>query len=213
MPDIGGKSDRPLELVARIVRERHGGASLSAIAAGLSDDGVPTAHGAEWWPATIAKCCRAGCCASEIWSGSAGVTWAEPVSHLCEWSASLMRCVGGRLTMGVLGRHRVIGSLLSRVLELIVAMWRFGGGALGVVAATGGWVDGCRHRWEWRRCGPPVGARWAARRRRFRCAVGGRAYWACEFPWLAGRNRVLVEGELLVVVDVHRQSGDLRFCG
>ncbi len=38
------------------VREREGGASLSAIADGLTDERVPTAHGGErWWPATVRK--------------------------------------------------------------------------------------------------------------------------------------------------------------
>jgi hypothetical protein len=38
------------------VRERRNGASLGAIAAALTADGVPTAHGgAQWWPATIRK--------------------------------------------------------------------------------------------------------------------------------------------------------------
>jgi hypothetical protein len=43
------------ELVERIVREREGGASLSAIAASLTADGVATAHGGKWWPGTIRK--------------------------------------------------------------------------------------------------------------------------------------------------------------
>ena len=44
------------ELVERIVRERRAGASLSAIADALTDEGVPTAHGgARWWPATVRK--------------------------------------------------------------------------------------------------------------------------------------------------------------
>lgn len=44
----------PPALVARIRRARKGGASLSAIARRLNDEGVPTAHGgARWYPSTI----------------------------------------------------------------------------------------------------------------------------------------------------------------
>jgi DNA invertase Pin-like site-specific DNA recombinase len=53
---LGRPSSLPREVVARIVRERRGGASLSAIADGLNDEGVPTAHGgSRWWPATVRK--------------------------------------------------------------------------------------------------------------------------------------------------------------
>ena len=42
---LGRPSTLSRELVERIVRERKAGASLSAIADGLTEDGVPTAHG------------------------------------------------------------------------------------------------------------------------------------------------------------------------
>jgi hypothetical protein len=41
--------------VDRIVAERADGATIRAIAAGLNEDRVPTAHGgARWWPSTVA---------------------------------------------------------------------------------------------------------------------------------------------------------------
>ena len=53
---LGRPSTLSRELVERIVRERRAGASLSAIADALTDEGVPTAHGgARWWPATVRK--------------------------------------------------------------------------------------------------------------------------------------------------------------
>jgi DNA invertase Pin-like site-specific DNA recombinase len=53
---LGRPSMLPREVVERIVRERQGGASLSTIANGLTDEGVPTAHGgSRWWPATVRK--------------------------------------------------------------------------------------------------------------------------------------------------------------
>jgi hypothetical protein len=52
---LGRPSTLSPELVERIVRERRGGASLGAIASSLADDGVPTAHGGKWWPATVRK--------------------------------------------------------------------------------------------------------------------------------------------------------------
>jgi DNA invertase Pin-like site-specific DNA recombinase len=53
---LGRLSTLPRDLVERIVRERKRGASLSAIADTLTDEGAPTAHGgARWWPATIRK--------------------------------------------------------------------------------------------------------------------------------------------------------------
>jgi DNA invertase Pin-like site-specific DNA recombinase len=53
---LGRPSTLAPELVQRIVCERRGGASLSAIAASLAADGVATAHGgAQWWPATVRK--------------------------------------------------------------------------------------------------------------------------------------------------------------
>jgi DNA invertase Pin-like site-specific DNA recombinase len=45
----------PDEVVDRIVAERADGATIRAIAAGLNEDRVPTAHGgARWWPSTVA---------------------------------------------------------------------------------------------------------------------------------------------------------------
>lgn len=42
------------DVVHRLVAERRAGATLKAIATGLNDDGVPTAHnGREWWPSTV----------------------------------------------------------------------------------------------------------------------------------------------------------------
>ena len=44
----------PDEVVGRIVAERANGATIRAIAAGLNEDHVPTAHGgAQWWPSTV----------------------------------------------------------------------------------------------------------------------------------------------------------------
>jgi DNA invertase Pin-like site-specific DNA recombinase len=50
---------RPLALddrvVERILRERERGRTLTAIAAGLNEDRVPTAHGGRcWYPGTVA---------------------------------------------------------------------------------------------------------------------------------------------------------------
>jgi DNA invertase Pin-like site-specific DNA recombinase len=47
------------EVVQRIVRERQDGRAFAAIAAGLNDDGVSTAHGGRcWYPATVAAIVR-----------------------------------------------------------------------------------------------------------------------------------------------------------
>jgi DNA invertase Pin-like site-specific DNA recombinase len=44
----------PVNVRARIVRERKAGRSLAAIAAGLNADGVATAQGGrQWWPSTV----------------------------------------------------------------------------------------------------------------------------------------------------------------
>lgn len=44
------------DVVARIKKERTKGASLQAIADGLNDEGVPTAHGGRrWWPSTVGR--------------------------------------------------------------------------------------------------------------------------------------------------------------
>jgi DNA invertase Pin-like site-specific DNA recombinase len=52
---LGRPSTLAPEVVERIVRERRGGSSLAAIASGLTAEGVPTAHGGKWWPATVRK--------------------------------------------------------------------------------------------------------------------------------------------------------------
>jgi DNA invertase Pin-like site-specific DNA recombinase len=54
----GVKLGRPVEVPAtvakRIARERKKGLSLAAIAQGLNEDKLPTAHGGrEWYPATV----------------------------------------------------------------------------------------------------------------------------------------------------------------
>ena len=44
----------PAEVRLRIERERKKGKSLGAIANGLNEDQVPTAHGGKkWWPETV----------------------------------------------------------------------------------------------------------------------------------------------------------------
>ena len=53
---LGRPSCLPAEVVARIVRERQAGATLRAIAQGLTADAVPTAHaGAAWHASTVSK--------------------------------------------------------------------------------------------------------------------------------------------------------------
>jgi len=55
---LGRPRQLPDEVVARIVRERAGGATLQAIADGLAADGVPTAQGGSWRPGTVAVVVR-----------------------------------------------------------------------------------------------------------------------------------------------------------
>lgn len=53
---LGRPSRLPAEVVARIVRERETGASLREIAATLTAEGIPTAHGgAAWHASTVRK--------------------------------------------------------------------------------------------------------------------------------------------------------------
>jgi hypothetical protein len=52
---LGRPSTLAPELVERIVRARDSGASLGAIARTLTEEGVPTAHGGAWLPATVRK--------------------------------------------------------------------------------------------------------------------------------------------------------------
>jgi len=49
----GCKSELPLEVRSRIVTEHEAGASLRAIANGLTADGIPTARGGVWAAATV----------------------------------------------------------------------------------------------------------------------------------------------------------------
>jgi DNA invertase Pin-like site-specific DNA recombinase len=51
---LGRPPKLPEDVVQRLVAERRAGATLKAIAGGLNDDGVPTAHdGRQWWPSTV----------------------------------------------------------------------------------------------------------------------------------------------------------------
>ena len=51
---LGRPRVMPADVVARIVHERGRGRTLAAIAGGLNDDGVGTAHGGvRWYPATV----------------------------------------------------------------------------------------------------------------------------------------------------------------
>ena len=51
---LGRPSSLPGDVVARIVREHQGGASLRALATSLTGEGVPTAQGgARWYPSTV----------------------------------------------------------------------------------------------------------------------------------------------------------------
>lgn len=51
---LGRPSSLPSDVVARIVRDREAGVSLRALAAALTDEGVPTAQGgARWYPSTV----------------------------------------------------------------------------------------------------------------------------------------------------------------
>jgi DNA invertase Pin-like site-specific DNA recombinase len=52
---LGRPRDLPLDVIARISRERDSGSSLRAIAAGLNDDGVATAHGGARWHASTVR--------------------------------------------------------------------------------------------------------------------------------------------------------------
>ncbi len=52
---LGRPSTVPQEVIERISRERASGKSLRAIAAGLTSDGVPTAHGGKAWHASTVK--------------------------------------------------------------------------------------------------------------------------------------------------------------
>jgi len=65
-------------------------------------------------------------------------------------------------------------------------MWEVDGGALGVVAASAGWLDGERDCGEWVCCRPPLDARWAVRRGRVRRAAGRRVGCARELSRGAG---------------------------
>ena len=61
---FGRRTGLPVEVVARIKSERFGGATLSAIANGLTDEQIPTAQGgARWYPATVKKIIE-----SEAWA-------------------------------------------------------------------------------------------------------------------------------------------------
>lgn len=61
---LGRRIVLPVEVVARIKRERSEGATLTAIANGLSEGQIPTAQGgARWYPATIKKILE-----SEAWA-------------------------------------------------------------------------------------------------------------------------------------------------
>ncbi len=52
---LGRRATTPVDVVARVCRERANGATLQRIADGLNADGVPTAQGgASWKPGTIA---------------------------------------------------------------------------------------------------------------------------------------------------------------
>jgi DNA invertase Pin-like site-specific DNA recombinase len=51
---LGRRREVPDAIVARIVAERSGGSTMTAIAERLTEDHVPTAHGgARWWPSTV----------------------------------------------------------------------------------------------------------------------------------------------------------------
>lgn len=58
----GVRLGRPVELDddvrQRIYRERQAGETLTAIADRLNEEGVPTAQGGRWWPATVARTAR-----------------------------------------------------------------------------------------------------------------------------------------------------------
>ncbi len=51
---LGRPRQLPPDVVARIIEQRHQGATLQAIADDLTADGVPTSQGgARWWPSTV----------------------------------------------------------------------------------------------------------------------------------------------------------------
>jgi DNA invertase Pin-like site-specific DNA recombinase len=51
---VGRPRELPDDVVDRIVRERNDGATLTALADRLTDEGVPTAHGSDrWYPSTV----------------------------------------------------------------------------------------------------------------------------------------------------------------
>lgn len=60
---LGRRTELPIAVVKRIKAERRDGATLTAIANGLTEDGTPTAQGgARWYPATVKKILE-----SEVW--------------------------------------------------------------------------------------------------------------------------------------------------
>jgi hypothetical protein len=53
---LGRPRQVPADLVARIRKERAEGSTLSAIAARLNEERVPTVHGGrKWWPGSVAR--------------------------------------------------------------------------------------------------------------------------------------------------------------
>jgi DNA invertase Pin-like site-specific DNA recombinase len=51
---LGRRRQMPDDVVARIVAEREAGRTLTAVAQGLNDDGIPTARGGGvWWQSTV----------------------------------------------------------------------------------------------------------------------------------------------------------------
>lgn len=60
---LGRRASLPVDVVKRIKQERAAGATLSAIANGMTDDNVPTAQGGKrWYPSTIKKVLE-----SDVW--------------------------------------------------------------------------------------------------------------------------------------------------
>nr|WP_281070320.1 recombinase family protein [Paeniglutamicibacter kerguelensis] len=61
---LGRRTELPVAVVKRIKAERRDGATYTAIANGLTEDGTPTAQGgARWYPATVKKILE-----SEVWA-------------------------------------------------------------------------------------------------------------------------------------------------
>lgn len=61
---LGRRTELPVAVVKRIKAERRDGATLTAIARGLTEDGTPTAQGGvRWYPATVKKILE-----SEVWA-------------------------------------------------------------------------------------------------------------------------------------------------